>query len=59
MLLAQLVKAVMEGMANVATPMPTPPTAPIISTVSKAATATQVNRMLKWRESGLERLRKQ
>jgi hypothetical protein len=40
MLLAQLVKAVMEGMANVATPMPAPPPAPIIPTVSEAATAT-------------------
>jgi hypothetical protein len=40
MLLAQLVKAVMEGMANVATPMPAPPPAHIIQTVSEAARAT-------------------
>ena len=40
MLLAQLVKAVMEGMANVATPMPAPPLAPIIPTILEAATAT-------------------
>jgi hypothetical protein len=30
----------MEGMANAATPMPVPPPAPIIPTVSEAATAT-------------------
>ena len=40
MLLAQLVKIVMESMANVATPMPAPPLAPIIQTISEAATAT-------------------
>jgi hypothetical protein len=40
MLLAQLVKAVMEGMANVAIPMPAPPPAHIIQTVSEAARAT-------------------
>jgi hypothetical protein len=40
MLLAQLVKAVMEGMANAATPMPAPAPAPIIPTVSEAVTAT-------------------
>ena len=40
MLLAQLIKAVMEGMANVSTPMPAPPPAPIIPTVSEAAIAT-------------------
>jgi len=40
MLLAQLVKAVMEGMANVATSMPAPPPVPIIPTISEAATAT-------------------
>jgi len=40
MLLAQLVKAVMEGMANAATPMPAPPPAPIIPTISEAATTT-------------------
>ena len=40
MLLAQLVKAVMEGMANAATPMPAPPPAPIIPIVLKAATTT-------------------
>jgi len=40
MLLAQLIKAVMEGMANVATPMLAPPHAPIIPTVSEAATTT-------------------
>ena len=40
MLLAQLVKAVMKVMANAATPMPAPPPAPIIPTVSEATTAT-------------------
>jgi hypothetical protein len=30
----------MEGMANAATPMPAPPSAPIIPTISEAATAT-------------------
>jgi hypothetical protein len=40
MLLAQLVKAVMEVMANAATPMPAPPPAPIIPTVSEATIAT-------------------
>jgi len=40
MLLAQLVKVVMEGMANAATPMLAPPPAPIIPTVSEAATST-------------------
>jgi hypothetical protein len=40
MLLAQLVKAKIEGIANVATPMPAPLPAPIIPTVSEAATAT-------------------
>jgi hypothetical protein len=40
MLLAQIVKAIMEGMANAATPMPAPPPAPIIPTVSEAATTT-------------------
>jgi len=40
MLLAQLVKAVMEGMTNTTTPMPAPPPAPIILTVSRAATTT-------------------
>jgi len=40
MLLAQLVKAVMEGMANAATPIPAPPPTPIIPTISEAATAT-------------------
>jgi hypothetical protein len=40
MLLAQLVKAVMEGMANDATPMPAPLPVPIIPTISEAATAT-------------------
>jgi hypothetical protein len=33
MLLAQLVKAVMEGMANAATPMQAPPSAPIVQTI--------------------------
>ena len=55
MLLAQLVKAVMEGMANAATSMP----APIIPTVSEAATATngvvQLVRLVKsMREMGCE-----
>jgi hypothetical protein len=40
MLLAQLVKAVMEGMTNTATPMPALPPAPILPTVSGAATTT-------------------
>jgi len=40
MLLAQLVKAVMEGMTNTATLMPAPPPAPIILTISRAATTT-------------------
>jgi hypothetical protein len=59
MLLAQLVKAIMEGMANAATSMPTPPPAPIIPTVSEAATATndvvQLVRLVKsMREMGCE-----
>ena len=59
MLLAQLVKAVMEGMANAATPIPAPPPAPIIPTVSEAATATndvvQLVRLVKsMREMGCE-----
>jgi hypothetical protein len=40
MLLAQLVKAIMEGMANAATPMQAPPPAPIIPTISEAAPTT-------------------
>jgi hypothetical protein len=40
MLLTQLVKAVMEGMANAATPMPAPLPTPIIPTISKATAAT-------------------
>jgi hypothetical protein len=40
MLLAQIVKAIMEGMANAATPMPASPPAPIIPTVLEAATTT-------------------
>jgi hypothetical protein len=40
MLLAQLVKATMEGMANAAIPMPTPPPTPIIPTVSEVVTTT-------------------
>jgi hypothetical protein len=59
MLLAQLVKAVMEGMANAATPMPAPAPAPIIPTVSEAVTATndvvQLVRLVKsMREMGCE-----
>jgi len=59
MLLAQLVKAVMEGMANAATSMPAPPPAPIIPTVSEAATTTndmvQLVRLVKsMREMGCE-----
>ena len=59
MLLAHLVKAVMEGMANVATPMPAPPPAPIIPTISEAATTTndvvQLVRLVKsMREMGCE-----
>jgi len=40
MLLAQLVKATMEGMANAVIPMPTPSPTPIIPTVSEVVTAT-------------------
>jgi hypothetical protein len=40
MLLAQLVKAIMEGMANAATPMQAPSPAPIIPTISEAAPTT-------------------
>jgi hypothetical protein len=61
MLLAQLVKAVMEGMANAATPMlaPAPAPAPIIPTVSEAVTAkndvVQLVRLVKsMREMGYE-----
>jgi hypothetical protein len=59
MLLAQLVKAVMEGMANAATPMPAPPLAPIKPTVSKAVTATNdmvhlVHLVKSMREMGCE-----
>ena len=59
MLLAQLFKAVMEGMANAATPMPAPPLAPIIPTISEAATSTndavQLVRLVKsMREMGCE-----
>jgi hypothetical protein len=61
MLLAQLVKAVMEGMANAATPMPAPAPAPapIIPTVSEAVTAkndvVQLVRLVKsMREMGCE-----
>jgi hypothetical protein len=59
MLLAQLVKAVMEGMVNAATPMPAPPPVPIIPTVSEAATAIndviQLVRLVKsMREIGCE-----
>jgi len=39
-LLAQLVKATMEGMANAVIPMPTPSPTPIIPTVSEVVTAT-------------------
>jgi hypothetical protein len=49
----------MEGMANVATPMPTPPPAPIIPTVSKAAITTNdvvqlVRLVISIREMGYE-----
>jgi len=59
MLLAQLVKVVMEGMANAATPMPAPPSAHIIPTISEAATTTndvvQLVRLVKsMREMGCE-----
>jgi len=59
MLLAQLVKAVMEGMANAATPMPAPAPASIILTVLEAVTATndvvQLVRLVKsMREMGCE-----
>jgi len=59
MLLAQLVKAVMEGVANVATAMPAPPPAPIIPTVSEAATTTNdvvqlVHLVKSMREMGCE-----
>jgi hypothetical protein len=40
MLLAQLVKIVMESMANAATPMPAPPLTPIIQNISEADTTT-------------------
>jgi len=40
MLLAQIVKAIMEGMANAATPIPAPPPTPIIPTISEVATTT-------------------
>jgi hypothetical protein len=58
-LLAQLVKAVMKGMANAATPMPAPPPAPIILTISEAATATNdvvqlVHLVKSMREMGCE-----
>ena len=57
--MAQLVKAVMEGMANAATPIPAPPLAPIIPTISEAAIATndvvQLVRLVKsMREMGCE-----
>jgi hypothetical protein len=59
MLLAQLVKAVMEGVANVATAMPAPPPAPIIPTISEAATTTNdvvqlVHLVKSMREMGCE-----
>ena len=59
MLLTQIVKAVMEGMANVATLMPAPPPVPIILTISEVATATNdvvhlVRLVKRMREMGCE-----
>jgi hypothetical protein len=52
MLVAQIVKAIMEGMANAATPMPAPPPTPIIPTVSETATATNdVVHLIRWVKS--------